>query len=483
MIKRIAIKRTLHLLAVSAALWLGAVPTPGAATYAYIPDYEGRQVIRIATDAPSTGRVAVDLSCKPYGAAVAPDGTYLLVTCHEPDALVLINDADFAEAASSPQVDTTLVGATPLGVAVDPTGSFAYVANFDDRDAEGRGTVYRIDLRTLDVGSITVGRAPWGVAAIYDEVNEHIKVYVTNNLDNTVTVITDDGTGTFPPPITLNVDQEPIGVAVSPDGHYAYVANFRAGNQGSVAVIRTSDDAVLQTIGIGHGPWGVAASIYASLQGADGYTFVSNSRHATGSDLNPGSVAVLRHDRDWDADAHTLLSPLPSVGVAPLGVAAPRNGRFAYLVNDQGTISKVTVGDEQALTVTTIEVPEMDGAYALGAFIGGRPPAAPSGFTAEATSYDRIQLAWTDNSSERLKALGVKIERRRKGTRAFTEIVRVPAGTTTYRDAPLQSDTTFEYRIRAYNEAADSAYVTPRENEVTTEKGGFSWCFIQTLRH
>ncbi|MCJ8501916.1 hypothetical protein [Desulfatitalea alkaliphila] len=483
MIERISIKRTLHLLALSAVLWSGAVPTPGAATYAYIPDYEGRQVIRIATAAPSTGRVAVGLSCKPYGAAVAPDGTYLLVTCHAPDALVLLGDADFDAAAPSPLVDGALVGNTPLGVTIDPTGSFAYVANSDDQDGQGRGTVYRIDTRTLDVGSITVGRAPWGIAALYDEINERIKVYVANHLDNTVTVISDDGTGTFPPPITVDVGQEPIGVAVSPDGRYAYVANFRGGGQGSVSVIRTSDDAVIQTIAVDHGPWGVAASIHASLQGANGYTFVSNSKNELRPDIDPGKVAVLRHDKDWDSDPHILLSPLPNVGVAPLGGAAPRNGRFAYLVNDQGTISKVSVRDDQSLEVTTIQVPEMDRAYALGAFIGGRPPAAPSGFTAEATSYDRIQLAWTDNSSDPLKALGVKIERRRKGARTFTEIVRVPAGTTTYRDAPLQSDTTFEYRIRAYNEAADSAYVTPRETEVTTEKGGFSWCFIQTLRH
>src|SRR5437879_2471222 len=47
----------------------------------------------------------------------------------------------------------------------------------------------------------------------------------------------------------------PVGVAITPNGAFAYVANF---NSNSVSVINTATNTVTGTIAVGAGPWGMA---------------------------------------------------------------------------------------------------------------------------------------------------------------------------------------------------------------------------------
>jgi len=57
------------------------------------------------------------------------------------------------------------------------------------------------------------------------------------------------------------VGDEPVGLTVTPDGSYVYVANRRHNfANGTVSVIRTSDNTVVDTISVGHWPYGVAVT-------------------------------------------------------------------------------------------------------------------------------------------------------------------------------------------------------------------------------
>ena len=82
-------------------------------------------------------------------------------------------------------------------------------------------------------------------------------------------------------------------------------------------------------------------------------------------------------------------------------------------------------------------------------------PAAPSGLSATAISRSRIDLAWTDNSSNET---GFQIERSRAGG-AFSLIATTAANATTYSDTSgLTPNKLFSYRVRAINAAGSSAY-------------------------
>ena len=83
-------------------------------------------------------------------------------------------------------------------------------------------------------------------------------------------------------------------------------------------------------------------------------------------------------------------------------------------------------------------------------------PAAPSALTATAASSTQINLAWTDNSNNED---GFSIERcQDAGCSTFTEIATVAANVVSYQNTGLTAATTYQYRVRAYNTAGNSAF-------------------------
>jgi fibronectin type 3 domain-containing protein len=82
------------------------------------------------------------------------------------------------------------------------------------------------------------------------------------------------------------------------------------------------------------------------------------------------------------------------------------------------------------------------------------PPAAPSGLTATAISASRIDLSWTDNSSNED---GFKIYRSTDNVN-FAFYATVGANVTTRSNTSLVTATTYYYRVLAYNAGGSSAY-------------------------
>ena len=82
-------------------------------------------------------------------------------------------------------------------------------------------------------------------------------------------------------------------------------------------------------------------------------------------------------------------------------------------------------------------------------------PAVPTSLTATAVSSSRIDLRWTDNSSNES---GFKIERKTGASGAWTEVGTAAANATTYSSTGLATRTTYYYRVRAYNATGNSGY-------------------------
>lgn len=84
---------------------------------------------------------------------------------------------------------------------------------------------------------------------------------------------------------------------------------------------------------------------------------------------------------------------------------------------------------------------------------GSSPPAAPSNLNAFGVSGNRIDLSWTDNSSNET---GFKIEI--DPGNGFFPLATVGAGVTSYSDTSVSPSQFYCYRVKAYNAAGDSAY-------------------------
>jgi acid phosphatase type 7 len=83
-------------------------------------------------------------------------------------------------------------------------------------------------------------------------------------------------------------------------------------------------------------------------------------------------------------------------------------------------------------------------------------PAAPSGLIATAVSRTQINLSWTDNS---VNETGFKIERC-KGANCtnFVQVAQVGVNANTLADASLTKNTSYTYRVRAFNAGGNSGY-------------------------
>ena len=85
--------------------------------------------------------------------------------------------------------------------------------------------------------------------------------------------------------------------------------------------------------------------------------------------------------------------------------------------------------------------------------VTGGVPSAPRDLQAVASGA-QIRLTWRDTSANEA---GFKIERK-AGSGSFVQIDTVKADSTSYTDTGLSAGVVYIYRIRAYNDAGDSAY-------------------------
>lgn len=94
-------------------------------------------------------------------------------------------------------------------------------------------------------------------------------------------------------------------------------------------------------------------------------------------------------------------------------------------------------------------------------------PSAPGALAAAAVSGSQINLTWMDNSANEN---GFTIERcSGSGCTNFAQIATVGANTKSYSNTGLKRNTSYRYRVRAYNSSGNSAYsntasaTTPRK--------------------
>ena len=90
---------------------------------------------------------------------------------------------------------------------------------------------------------------------------------------------------------------------------------------------------------------------------------------------------------------------------------------------------------------------------------------APSGLLASAASSSEIDLSWSDNSSAED---GVIIEYSSDGGNSYAELASLAANATRFSHTGLTENTTYYYRLYAYNSGGNSAY--SNTSSATTEE-------------
>ena len=127
---------------------------------------------------------------------------------------------------------------------------------------------------------------------------------------------------------------------------------------------------------------------------------------------------------------------------------------------------------------------------ALAIVIPSLPPIAPSDLSAAAISDSQIDLAWVDNSNDED---GFNIERSPDGL-SWIFIASVGKDVSVYSNSSLDAETTYSYRVMAFNIAGDSPYsnvataiteATPTTQEILAngeifDAGSISGTYVNT---
>lgn len=182
----------------------------------------------------------------------------------------------------------------------------------------------------------------------------------------------------------------------------------------------------------------------------------------------PGTTSSTIH-RINDLDLR-VTSPSGAVYLGNVGLSASMWSTTGGTPNTKDTVENVFVQNPEAgtwqVTVTAtelnqdshVETPALDADYALVVSgVNAAPPtlpAAPTGLSAATVSSSRIDLAWTDNSSDES---GFRIERSPDGS-SWSEIGVTAANATSFSSAGLTASTSYFYQVRATNAAGNSAY-------------------------
>ena len=139
-------------------------------------------------------------------------------------------------------------------------------------------TVSVVNLSTGTVSAtITVGTGPDGVAITPDGT----KAYVANSASNTVTPITVATNAAGTP---IGTGTTPLGVTFSPNGCYAYIANYTSN---SVTPINVSTNTAGASISVGSQPWGIAAAPVARS-----YFYVTQATRNSWSSPNSNEASI-----------------------------------------------------------------------------------------------------------------------------------------------------------------------------------------------
>jgi len=274
--KRIALAAVACILATPAAAQLAVsandnkqINTAGVGSVVPSPAPDSVSVIDLGVFPPKlVGEVAAPNSVvgPPNSVAVAPNEAYALVTAamkKDPaDAAKLVPDnrVSVIDLKALKVVQTVEAGAGAAGIAINPQGTLALVAN----RSEGTVSVFTIRGMTLaPAGKIALGKPDSGPSSV-KFIGDGKRALVTRDGDSTLSMLAVDGDKVTATNRNFFAGIRPYGADVTPDGRYAVVANIGRGqgdhDTASLIDLAMNPPRTVDTITVGPTPEGIKIS-------------------------------------------------------------------------------------------------------------------------------------------------------------------------------------------------------------------------------
>jgi len=280
-------------------LGIGGAGGANAAPYILAPNTQGGTVSVIDAASNTIATTIPVAAAGLLGVAVAPDGAFAYVGGFAGTVWVI-------DTAAGVVTDAIPVGAGPRGFAFTRDGALAYVV---DQFADVVWVIDTASKAVVDSTDLPSVGFPHGYSSIAIALDDS-RVYVGDTLGNLS--IVDPSANDVVARISLAGGVG--GMALSPDGARAYVAN-----NANVSVVSTSSTMVTGTIRTFRSPVGIAITQDGRL------AYVSNS-----DGYARGSVSII------DLSTNRVVgSPIP-VGVFPAGLVISPDQKFVYVANQCG---------------------------------------------------------------------------------------------------------------------------------------------------
>jgi 6-phosphogluconolactonase (cycloisomerase 2 family) len=236
---------------------------------------------------------------------------------------------DGSTGALTPVVGSPFPTLLPESVTVDPTGRFAYVANFFSADqSAGDVSAYAIDGTTGALTPVVGSPFLTGIGSRSVTVDSTGRfAYVTSD-DGSVSAFAINGTTgalTAVPGSPFPTGMLPVSVTVDPRSQFAYVANLFSSNV-SAYTIDGSTGALTPVAGSPFPVGGFPTSVTVEPRGQ--FAYVANDN---GPSL-AGNVSAFTINGTTGALTPIAGSPFPA-GLRPKSLTVDPSGRFVYVAN------------------------------------------------------------------------------------------------------------------------------------------------------
>jgi 6-phosphogluconolactonase len=283
------------------------------------------------------------------GLAVDPAGRFAyvanLMSNATDAATIAMYTIDARTGVLTPTTPATVpTGYFPQGIAIDPSGKFVYTANSDDNTV----SMFTINSSTGVLTPTTPAAVAAGWSPGFVTVHPSGKfAYASNQDDDTISMYTiNSNTGVLTPttPAAVPAGPSPFGVTVDPSGKFAYVAD--AYSQPNNTVWQFTVDAVTGVLT----PNGTATSGNGSTSVAvdpsSKFAYVVNRLDNTVSmfTINPTTGSLTPNT-----------PPTIATGQEPFGIVVDPSGNFAYVSNqNSASVSIYTLNGDGTLTTAGI---------------------------------------------------------------------------------------------------------------------------------